>query len=113
MFESGFKKYPASYRKDLDGTVPGKGKTEKKNTVPNPVIANLLLNQTLHRMEYFRTRCLEMEEKYGSNLSGLREKIENGENEMTEGWDELVRWEDYSHSFEEWKHKYEALNNYL
>ena len=76
-------------------------------------ITNILMYKALNKMEYFRIRCIEMEEKFGLNFHQFKHKIDNGEGDIFEEWDEMVLWEEYLNSFEEWKRKYEELNRFL
>jgi hypothetical protein len=75
-------------------------------------ITNMLLHKALNKMEFFRTRCLEMEEKHGLDFRRFKEQIDRGEG-ILEEWDELALWEEYFNSFEEWKNKYEEINRFL
>lgn len=74
---------------------------------------NMLVYKALNKMEYFRTRCIEMEEKHGLDFHRFKERIDNGEPGKFDDWDELVLWEEYFDSFKEWKSKYEELNSFL
>lgn len=75
-------------------------------------VTNMLIYKALNKMEYFRTRCLEMEEKHGLDFRRFKDRIDRGE-DLSEEWDELVLWEEYFNSFEEWKSKYEEINRCL
>ncbi|MCK4763496.1 MAG: hypothetical protein KAW12_14955 [Candidatus Aminicenantes bacterium] len=72
-----------------------------------------MLHKALNKMDYFRTRCVEMEEKYGLDFKGFKDKIINGEEDIFAEWDELALWQEFFNSFEEWKQKYEELNRFL
>lgn len=76
-------------------------------------VTNLMLYKALNKMEYFRTRCVEMEEKHGFDFTRFKERIDSGEEGKFDNWDELVLWEEYFNSFKEWKSKYEELNRFL
>ncbi|MCK5058101.1 MAG: hypothetical protein KAT34_15725 [Candidatus Aminicenantes bacterium] len=80
--------------------------------ISNFEVTNILIYKALNKMEYFRIRCLEMEEKHGLDFRRFKERIDRGEG-IFEEWDELALWEEYFSSFEEWKSKYEEINRFL
>jgi hypothetical protein len=101
MANSGLK----SVRVKISGDLPTR--------VANPEVTNMLLYKTLNKMEYFRSRCVEMEEKHGLDFSRFKDRIDSGEEGKFDDWDELMLWEEYFNSFREWKSKYEELNCFL
>lgn len=90
---------------NIPGGIPGK--------FVNSEVTNMLLYKALNKMEYFRTRCVEMEEKHGLDYSNFMNRIDSGEDGKFDDWDELMLWEEYFNSFKEWKSKYEELNRFL
>ncbi len=82
--------------------------------VPEAQVMNIMMYKALKKMEYFRTRCKEMEEKYGVDYLQFKDKLTDSEAELllTE-WEEMVLWEEYFNSFKEWENKYKALNRFL
>ena len=72
-------------------------------------ILNMLTNKALNKMEYFRTKCIEMEEKYGMDFNAFNDKVNNEEKEVFGEWDDLILWEGYYYGYKEWKNKYEEL----
>jgi len=72
-------------------------------------ILNMLSNKAFNKMEYFRTRCIEMEKKYGMDFDAFQKKINSEEKEVFSEWDDLILWEGYHYGYKEWKTKYEEL----
>lgn len=72
-------------------------------------IANSLINNAMSRMEFYRTRCVEMEEKYGLDFKQFREGSLNDSHHHND----FTLWQGYSRAFEEWKNKCEALRSFI
>jgi hypothetical protein len=93
--------------------------TEIKLKLPQNIVDSLVKNEiilllqdkALNKTEYFFTRCLEMEQKYGMVFSDFKKKVENSKNEVFEEWDDLMEWEAYDIAYNEWQGKYEELKN--
>jgi hypothetical protein len=79
----------------------------------NMEIINMLANKALNKMEYFKTKCIEMEEKYGMDFDAFNHKVNNEEKEVFSEWDDLILWEGYHYGYMEWKNKYEELKQCL
>ena len=72
-------------------------------------ILSKLSSKTINKMEYFRTRCTEMGKKYGMDSDASQRKINSLEKEVFSEWDDLILWEGNYYGYEEWKSKYEEL----
>jgi hypothetical protein len=72
-------------------------------------ILALLLDKALNKSEYYLSKCKELEQKYGSDLASFRKGIEESRQESFSGWDDLLLWEGYELSYQEWKKKYEDI----
>jgi hypothetical protein len=77
--------------------------------VTSAEILSMLSNKSLNKMEYFRTRCIEMEKKYGMDFDAFQKKVNSEEKEVFSEWDDLILWEGYYYGYKEWKTKYEEL----
>lgn len=71
-------------------------------------ILNMLMNKAINKMEYYRTRCSEMEKKYGMDFDAFQKKVNGEEKEVCSEWDDLILWEGYHYAYKEWKTKYEG-----
>ncbi len=78
-------------------------------TVTKKEIIGMLLDKALSKAEYFRSRCKEMEEKYGMDFASFKKKIEGSKDEKFSDWDDFILWEGYMLGYEEWNKKYEEL----
>ena len=76
-------------------------------------IISLLLDKAFNKKEYYLTRCMEMEQKYGMGFSDFNKKVEENKKEIFEEWDDLMEWEAYDLAYNEWKEKYEELKSCL
>ncbi len=72
-------------------------------------IMALLLDKALNKSEYYRSKCAQMEQKYGTDLASFRKAIEESSHESFSEWDDLLVWEGYELSYREWKGKYEDI----
>jgi hypothetical protein len=84
-----------------------------KGRVSEADIMNKLVNGALNRMEYYRTRCMAMEEKYGVDFDHFQSQFTGGPEEVFDEGDDLSLWEGYFQAFQEWKSKYENLRTFL
>ena len=73
----------------------------------------MLANKSLNKIEYFKAKNAEMEEKYNMDFEAFNEKVHNAETEVFNEWDDLIMWEGYYYSYREWKTKYEELKQCL
>jgi hypothetical protein len=79
----------------------------------NVEIVHMFTNKAMTKMEYYRTKCIEMEGKYGMDFNAFNRKVNNGEKEVFSEWDDLILWEGYHYGYKEWGKKYEDLKQCL
>lgn len=72
-------------------------------------IVSLLLDKALQRLEYYRSQCQEMEQKYGMKYNDFKKRVEESKDEIFEEWDDLMEWEACEIASREWRGKYEEL----
>ncbi len=72
-------------------------------------VISMIMDMAISKAEYYRSRCKEMEEKYGSDITSFKKKIEEADKEMFSEWDDLIIWEGYELGYNEWERKYEEL----
>lgn len=85
--------------------------TDIIESISSKEIINLLVDKALSKKEYYRTKCREMEQKYGTNFTSFKKKVEGAKDEVFIEWDDLIVWEGYELAYSEWKGKYEELRN--
>lgn len=68
-----------------------------------------LASEALTKREYFRTRMLGFEEKYGLKFPKFEKKVLSKKKENFKEWDDLIIWEGYYESYHEWERKYKEL----
>ena len=76
--------------------------------VQNKEILFFLLDKALTKLEFYRSKCKQFEEKYGKSLEDFKKELESKE-ENFEWWDDFILWEGYEEAYKEWKHKYEEI----
>jgi len=54
-----------------------------------------LQDKALNKTEYYHTRCLELEQKYGMSFEDFQKRVEESQHEIFEEWDDLMEWEAY------------------
>jgi ribosome-associated translation inhibitor RaiA len=74
-------------------------------------IMSFLLDKTFNKIEYYLSRCQEMEQKYGMPFRDFKNKVEKSKKEVFEEWDDLMEWEAYELAYKEWENKYQELKN--
>ncbi|MBU1487363.1 hypothetical protein KKH56_04860 [bacterium] len=72
-------------------------------------IVRSLLFEAATKAEYYRSRMLSFEKKYGATYEGFEQKIKKAKEEAFEEWDDLVVWEGFHQAYCEWKERYEGL----
>lgn len=80
-------------------------------TISNKEIITMLLDKALSKAEYYLSRCNEFQEKYGMDFVSFKKSAEEAKEEVFAEWDDLVMWEGYELSYNEWKKKYEELKS--
>lgn len=80
-------------------------------TITAGEIKALLADKALTRAEYYQSRCLKMEQKYGTKYTDFKKKVEESGKEVFSEWDDLLVWEGYHLAWKEWMTRYEELRN--
>ncbi len=78
-------------------------------TISDREIIDLLRDKALSKLEYYKSRCKQYEERYNMNLPSFKKKAEEGQGENFTEWDDLLLWEGYELAYREWEEKYEEL----
>ncbi len=72
-------------------------------------IIALLTDKSLNKAEYYRSKCQELEQKYGRDFVDFKKKVEESGEEIFSEWDDLMVWEGYHLGYKEWVKKYKEL----
>lgn len=72
------------------------------------IVRSLLFGASA-KMEYYQSRMLVFENKYGMPYEKFEKKIKQAKEENFEGWDNLITWEGFHQAYCEWKERYEGL----
>lgn len=80
----------------------------KEEKGENDIVRSLLFEAS-GKMEYYRSRMLGFEKKYGMSYERFEKKIEGAKKEDCKEWDDLVTWEGFHQAYCEWKERYEGL----
>ena len=83
--------------------------TDVVDSIPDNEIISMLLDKILTKVEYYQSRCKEMEEKYKMNFNSFKKKINNNKKEIFSDWDNFILWEGYMLGYKEWNKKYKEL----
>lgn len=70
-------------------------------------IVRSLFFEAFAKMEYYRSRMLGFEKKYGMSYERFEERIKGDKKEDFEKWDDFVVWEGFHQAYCEWKERYE------
>ncbi len=74
-------------------------------------IIALLIDKSLNKTEYYRSKCQEMEQKYRADFADFKKKVEESEEEIFSEWDDLMIWEGYHLGYREWLKRYKELKD--
>ncbi len=72
-------------------------------------IAGMVMDKAVTTAEYYRSRCKEFEQKYGTSLDVFKKKVESTKTENTAEWDDLLVWEGFALAYVEWNNKSKEL----
>jgi len=72
-------------------------------------IIRSLLFDAATKLEYYRSRTLAFEKKYGLPYEKFEEKIKKDKKENFEEWDDFIIWEGFHQAYREWEKRYEEL----
>ena len=81
------------------------------NSISSSEIVSMLLDKALTKVEYYKSKCRELEGKYNLDFSSFKKKVENAGKEKFADWDDLMIWEGYELAYHEWIKKYEELKS--
>lgn len=80
----------------------------KKEEAREEFLRNLR-GKALFKMEFYRSKMIPFEKKYGLSFIQFQEKVKSASEESFEEWDDLVEWEAYYTAFTEWESRYQEL----
>lgn len=80
----------------------------KKEEAREEFLKNLR-GKALLKMEFYRSKIMPFERKYGLSFTEFREKVHLASEENFEEWDDLMEWEAYHTAFREWESHYQEL----
>ncbi|MEW6103735.1 MAG: hypothetical protein AB1630_08005 [bacterium] len=65
--------------------------------------------EALAKMEYYQSKLIRFERKYGSKFEEFKKKIDTEEKENFEEWDDFIIWEAFYQAYQEWFKRYKEL----
>lgn len=80
----------------------------KREKGVNDILRNLLF-EAYAKMEYYQSRMLSFERKYGVSFIKFEKKIKEAKKENFEMWDDLIIWEGFYQAYNEWKQRYKDI----
>ncbi len=79
------------------------------NTISAKEIVGMVRDKAVTMAEYYRSRCKEFEQKYGTSYDVFKRKVESSKTENTSEWDDLLVWEGFALAYGEWNTKSKEL----
>ena len=79
------------------------------NKISTKEIVGMVMDKAVTMAEYYRSRCKEFEQKYGTNFAAFKKKVESAKNENTAAWDDMLLWEGFELAYHEWSNKNREL----
>ena len=73
-------------------------------------IVGMVMDKAVTTSEYYRSRCKEFEQQYGTSFSAFKNKVESAKTENTAEWDDMLVWEGFELALTEWKNKSKELS---
>ncbi|MFH1859681.1 MAG: hypothetical protein ABH870_01510 [bacterium] len=61
------------------------------------------------KMEYYQSRMLSFEKKYGMPYERFEKRMKNAKEEHLEEWDNFIIWEGFHQAYCEWQERYNGL----
>jgi hypothetical protein len=80
------------------------GKEEAQEEVVRNLRAHALL-----KTEFYRSKMKPFEAKYATTFSRFQRRVAKSPREDFTAWDDLVEWEAYYRSYQEWKKRHAEL----
>jgi hypothetical protein len=75
------------------------------------VVRNLRAHALL-KLEFYRSKMKPFEAKYATTFPRFQRRVEKASQEDFAAWDDLVEWEAYYRSYQEWKNRYAELQRW-
>jgi hypothetical protein len=69
--------------------------------------------RALLKMEFYRSKMKLFEAKYATTFPHFKRKVEKSAKEDFTAWDDLIEWEAYHRSYQEWKKRHTELQKWL
>jgi len=79
------------------------------NDISATEIVKMVMDKSVTMAEYYRSRCKEFEQKYGSTFDAFKKKVESAKTEHSSEWDDLLAWEGFALAYAEWNNKSKDL----
>jgi hypothetical protein len=83
------------------------GQDEAQAIVVRDLCAHALL-----KLEFYRSKMKPFEAKYATTFPRYQRRVEKASQEDFAAWDDLVEWEAYYRSYQEWKNRYAELQRW-
>jgi hypothetical protein len=83
------------------------GQGEAQAMVVRDLRAHALL-----KLEFYRSKMKPFEAKYATTFPRFRRRVEKATQEDFAAWDDLIEWEAYYRSHQEWKKRYAELRQW-
>ena len=83
------------------------GKEEAQGEVVRDLRARALL-----KLEFYRSKMKLFEAKYATTFSRFQRRVEKASQEDPAAWDDLIEWEAYYRSYQEWKKRHAELRQW-
>ena len=77
----------------------------------NLVMRNLRA-QAMVKLEFYRSKMKPFEAKYATTFSRFQQRVKKAPKEDCAVWDDLIKWEVYYQSYQEWKKRYAELQQW-
>ena len=77
------------------------------------VVTRDLRNRALLKLEFYRSKMKPFEAKYATTFPRFQRRVEKAAQEDCAAWDDLIEWEAYYRSYQEWKRRYAELQQWL
>ena len=89
-----------------------------ENAIVPPPSANVqppawyLRAHALLKLGFYRSKMKPFEAKYATTFPRFQRRVEKGAQENFAAWDDLIEWEAYYRSYQEWKKRYIELRQW-
>lgn len=83
------------------------GEDEAQDIVVRDLRARALL-----KLEFYRSKMKLFEAKYATTFPRFQRRVEKAAQEDFAAWDDLIEWEAYYQSYQEWKKRHAELRQW-